>query len=63
MLGMFVHECTACQRRQLIFPSQLTAVAETEAGTRVSFTCWCGAEQTVATGDRAAGSAKHTLAA
>ena len=43
---MFVHECTVCQRRQLVFPSQFTAVAATENGAQVRFTCWCGAEQT-----------------
>lgn len=63
MLGMFVHHCTACERRQLIFPSQVTAVAETGAGMKVSFTCWCGAEQTVLAGARAAAPAKHSLAA
>ena len=42
---MFVHQCSACQRRQLIFPSQFTAVAATDAGASVSFTCWCGSEE------------------
>ena len=27
---MFDHHCTACERRQLIFPSQVTALANTE---------------------------------
>ena len=28
----------------LIFPSQITAMTNTEQGIVVSFTCWCGAE-------------------
>lgn len=43
---MFVNECTACHRRQLIFPSQVTATAPTAGGLLVTYTCWCGAEQT-----------------
>lgn len=42
---MFVHECSACHRRQLIFPSQFKAFSAVERGLRVTFTCWCGAEQ------------------
>ncbi|MDN4171902.1 hypothetical protein QWY28_02995 [Nocardioides sp. SOB77] len=42
---MFTHVCTACAKRQLIFPSQVTAVAESERGPVATFTCWCGAEQ------------------
>ena len=44
---MFVHHCTACERRQLIFPSQVTGVSKTDAGTVMTLTCWCGAEQTM----------------
>lgn len=40
---MFVHECTACEKRQLIFASQVTGVVD--GGTAIAFTCWCGAEQ------------------
>ena len=43
---MFTHDCSACDRRQLIFPSMITGATRTEAGTQVAFTCWCGAEQT-----------------
>jgi hypothetical protein len=43
---MFVHECSACHRRQLIFPSQFTAFRAVDGGLRVTFTCWCGAEET-----------------
>jgi hypothetical protein len=47
---MFDHHCTACAKRQLIFPSQVTSLVNTEDGIRVTFTCWCGAEQTLLTG-------------
>jgi len=49
---MFDHECTACGKRQLIFPSQVASVANTPDGIVVSFTCWCGADQTWVTGRR-----------
>ena len=44
-VAMFVHECSSCHRRQLIFPSQFSGVAATEGGVQVSFACWCGAEE------------------
>lgn len=47
---MFDHTCTECERRQLIFPSQVTSLVNTDHGIIVAFTCWCGAEQTMATG-------------
>ena len=43
---MFTHQCTACEKRQLIFFSQVKRVAGTDAGPAATFTCWCGAEQT-----------------
>ena len=43
---MFTHHCTACAKTQLIFFSQVTDLADTGHGTAVTFTCWCGAEQT-----------------
>jgi hypothetical protein len=60
---MFDHHCTACDKRQLIFPSQITAMTNTEQGIVVSFTCWCGDAQTMTTGRAAARSTKVTLAA
>jgi hypothetical protein len=42
---MFVHQCTACEKRQLIFMSQVTGMTAVEGGTALAFTCWCGAEQ------------------
>jgi hypothetical protein len=47
---MFDNECTACGKRQLIFPGQITAVTNTAAGIEVGYTCWCGADQTWLTG-------------
>ena len=47
---MFDHNCTACGKRQLIFPSQVTSLVNTEHGIVVSFECWCGAEQSMLTG-------------
>ena len=47
---MFDHHCTSCDKRQLIFPSQVTSMANTDHGIVVAFTCWCGADQTLITG-------------
>jgi len=51
---MFQHTCSACQRRELIFPSQVTGMENTDHGIVVTFTCWCDAEQTMVTGVKAA---------
>ncbi|KRB76164.1 hypothetical protein ASE01_14155 [Nocardioides sp. Root190] len=51
---MFTHTCSACHRRELIFPSQITALDTTERGIVVRFTCWCDAEQTMVSGIDAA---------
>lgn len=42
---MFTHHCTACDKRQLIFMSQVSGVVPTAAGVSFAFTCWCGADQ------------------
>lgn len=42
---VFKHHCSACDRTQLIFPSQVSGVAAGEHGAVATFTCWCGAEQ------------------
>ena len=47
---MFDHHCTSCDKRQLIFPSQVTDMVNTDHGIIVAFTCWCGADQTLLTG-------------
>jgi hypothetical protein len=60
---MFDHHCAACGRRELIFPSQVTGLTNTDHGIVVAFTCWCGAEQTMLTGRRAERQPQTTLAA
>jgi hypothetical protein len=47
---MFANHCTACARRELIFPSMITAVVNDEQGILVRYTCWCGSAQTLRTG-------------
>ncbi len=47
---MFAHHCTACDRRQLIFPGQVSGVVNTDHGIVVSFRCWCGSDQSLVTG-------------
>ena len=47
---MFDNVCTSCHRRQLIFPSQVTGIANTPDGIVVAYTCWCGADQHWLTG-------------
>ncbi len=59
---MFDHHCTACDRRQLIFPSQVTRLDNTDHGIAVDFVCWCGSEQSLMTG-RGAGHRRVTEAA
>ena len=49
---MFDHKCTACGKRQLIFPTQVASMTNTADGIVVAFTCWCGADQTWVTGRR-----------
>ncbi len=60
---MFDHYCTACDKRQLIFPSQVTAMTNTDHGIVVDFSCWCGADQTMTTGLAAQRRSKVSLAA
>ncbi len=61
--AVFVHTCSACERRQLIFPSQFTAVAAGEQGPVATFTCWCGAEQTASVNWAPAAPAREPVAA
>ncbi|MGN6131159.1 MAG: hypothetical protein ACTHOK_12545 [Nocardioidaceae bacterium] len=58
---MFDRVCTACHKRQLIFPSMVTGLANTESGIVVAYTCWCGAAQAMLTGRTAA--EKHAVVA
>lgn len=60
---MFTHHCNACDKRQLIFFSQVTGLAETDRGTVVAFTCWCGEPQTWLAGSAPAEAAPRTVAA
>jgi hypothetical protein len=60
---MFDNHCTACDQRQLIFPSQVTSMSNTDHGIVVTYTCWCGAEQTMTTGKAARRAEKVVLAA
>lgn len=60
---MFVHTCTACAKRQLVFTSQITSLTNTEDGIVLAFTCWCGADQTQTTGRVAARRSMAALAA
>ncbi|MET0526345.1 MAG: hypothetical protein ABWZ91_16185 [Nocardioides sp.] len=60
---MFDHNCTACGKRQLIFPSQVASVTNTDDGIVVAFTCWCGADQAWLTGSRATGASRVLTAA
>jgi len=50
---VFDHHCTACERRQLIFSSQVTSLGNTDHGIVVEFVCWCGSEQALLTGNGA----------
>ena len=50
---MFVHTCSDCAKRMLVFPSQITDLVNTEHGIVVAFTCWCGQPQTLLTGRQA----------
>ncbi len=60
---MFDHKCTACDKRQLIFPGQVTSLVNTADGIVVTHTCWCGAEQTWVTGKAASTRTAAALAA
>lgn len=60
---MFENNCQVCAKRVLIFPSQVTSLANTGDGLiEVTFTCWCGTEQTQVTG-KGARRGLHTVAA
>lgn len=47
---MFARYCTACEKKQLIFPSQISAITNTDHGITVDYVCWCGTAQTMVTG-------------
>lgn len=58
---MFQHHCTACDRTELICASQIRALTNTERGIEVRFECWCGAEQLIISGRRAARTSGHAV--
>jgi hypothetical protein len=58
---MFDFDCPACERRQLLFPSQVTGIVNDDHGIEVLVTCWCGAAGAIRTG-RAAVAERHALA-
>ncbi|MCW2767809.1 MAG: hypothetical protein JWO11_3768 [Nocardioides sp.] len=60
---MFDHNCSACGKRQLIFPSQVTSLTNTAHGIVVAYTCWCGSDQTLTTGRTATGADRVSVAA
>jgi hypothetical protein len=47
---MFDHYCPACEKRQLLFGSQITGIVNDEQGIVVLLTCWCGEPAAVRTG-------------
>ena len=60
---MFDNNCQVCASRVLIFPSQVTSLANPDQGIVLGFTCWCGTEQTTTTGLASGRSEKVALAA
>lgn len=58
---MFDYHCPACERRQLVFPSQVDRIVNDDEGIAVLLTCWCGAPGAIRTG-RATSHAEHALA-
>ena len=51
---MFDITCSACARRQLIFPGQVQSVVNDAHGIHVTYRCWCGQTQVWTTGRAAA---------
>ena len=60
---MFDHNCPACGKRQLLFPSQITGIVNDEQGIVVLLTCWCGEPAAIRTGrPSSAADRDHVLA-
>lgn len=51
---MFDAYCPACRTRRLVFAGQIRGIRNGEAGIRVAYRCWCGADGTWTTGRRSA---------
>lgn len=47
---MFDAYCSDCDKRQLVFSSQIQSLANTDHGIEVAYTCWLGHEQVWTTG-------------
>jgi hypothetical protein len=47
---MFSIDCPTCGGISLVFPAQITAVRNTDAGVHVYFTCACGTDALWVTG-------------
>lgn len=60
---MFTHHCTACDRTQLIFPSQVLSITSAEGGYEIAHECWCGATQIQFVKTGRAASAREVVAA
>ena len=50
---MFDVFCSACNRRQLVFPGQVTGIVNAPLGIAVQFRCTCGELAVWTTGPRA----------
>lgn len=53
---MFDFHCSECNRRQVLFPSQVEQVINDERGITVIVRCWCGELGALRTGAKAAAS-------
>jgi hypothetical protein len=53
---MFDFHCPECNRRQVLFPSQVEQVINDERGITVIVRCWCGELGALRTGARATSS-------
>lgn len=59
---MFDHYCPACEKRQLLFGSQITQIVNDEQGIVVLLTCWCGEPAAIRTGASRPTDRAHVLA-
>ena len=50
---MFDFSCVSCQRRQVLFPSQIQQIINDEHGIVMIVRCWCGELGAIRTGAKA----------
>lgn len=50
---MFDFKCTECDRRQVLFPSQVQQVINDDQGIALIVRCWCGELGAIRTGAKA----------